>query len=134
MNGIPSQFPDVGEDRKFVTPRMDGDLVVPIILGDQTMLVELFFESLHISSIIDPLLKFSDEARSQRIDPDPSMAQGDDEKQVVFRGGRERGFVDGDFEIEGGPVSFLETDPFVPSVKSMVSYRRALRFRPLCNG
>jgi hypothetical protein len=77
------------------------------------MLVELFSESLQIPPIIDTLLKFSDESRSQRIDPDPSMTQGDDEKQVVFRRGREGGFIDGDFEIEGSPVSFLETDPFV---------------------
>src|SRR4030042_3613272 len=62
------QSSDLRENSKFITSRMNGDLVVSVMLGDQAMLEILLPKGSEVSDVVDALLKFSNEPRSERVE------------------------------------------------------------------
>jgi hypothetical protein len=69
------------------------------------MLIELFSEIIQITTVIYPLLEFSNEPRCKRIDVNSSIVQFDNEEEMVFRRSGKGRLIDGDFKIDGGLAS-----------------------------
>ncbi len=113
MEAVFRQFPNIRKDGKLITPGMNGEFVVPIILGDEGMLGELFPEDPQVATVIDPLLEFPDETGGEGIDPDPFLVQLDNEEEMVLGRGGKGCLVDRDFKIDGRPVSLSRTDEFI---------------------
>ena len=78
---------------------MDRDLVAPVILGDQEVLMDLSTEGFNLSPVIYPSLELFDESGRKGINENPSMIQCDDKKEMDLRRGREGHPVKGDFKI-----------------------------------
>lgn len=91
---------DMGEDRELIASRVDGDLIIPVMLSDENMVIELLPEGRHLSPVINPLLELTDESGGKGIDSDPSVMQSDHYEEMELGRGWERDFVDGDFKID----------------------------------
>jgi hypothetical protein len=63
----------MGEDGKFITPGMDGELIVPIILGNEHMLIEMSAKGVDVSAVIHSLLELTGESGRKGIDVDPPV-------------------------------------------------------------
>ena len=108
---------------------MDRDFVIPVVPGNENMLIELSSEFLQVTPVIHGLLKFSDEARGQGVDSDSSMAGGNDEKEMIFRGRGKRGLIDGDLKIDEAavPGSFSSTVLLMKSSSGRKRYHNTAR-------
>src|SRR4030042_1906374 len=67
------QLPHMGEDGKFITSGMDGEFIVPIILGNEHMLIEMSAKCVDVSAVIHPLLELTGESGCKGIDVDPPV-------------------------------------------------------------
>src|SRR4030042_3489706 len=86
------------------------------MLSDQAMFEILLPKGLEVSDIVDPLLKFANEPRSERIELDSSLSHLNNKEEMVFRSRRERRFVNGDLKVDRGSVARLGSDEFVSLV------------------
>jgi hypothetical protein len=53
----------MGEDGKFIASGMDGKFIVPIILGNEHMLIEMSTKGVDVSAVIHPLLELAGKPR-----------------------------------------------------------------------
>src|SRR4030043_1041358 len=84
---------------------MNRDFIVPIIFGNEDVLIELLAEVPQIPAIIDCLLEFTNEARGKGIDFNASVTQGNDEEEMILWSRGKGGLIDRDFKIYDMPIS-----------------------------
>ena len=80
VTGLPA---DGGIDRKLVTAAVDGNFVVAVITGDQSMDLELAVKFIQIADVVDRFLEFTDEAGGKRTEFHSAAAQFPHDEKVV---------------------------------------------------